>query len=58
MSRVHAVIPFEHFQILPELVEECKETKACAGAAKHFAHCEEKVNDGKGFLHEDCVEEL
>ena len=43
---------------MPELVEECKETKACAGAAKHFAHCEEKVNDGKGFLHEDCVEEL
>jgi len=42
---------------LPELQEECKGGK-CAEAAKHFAHCEEKVNSGQGFQHEDCVEEF
>ena len=38
--------------------EECQETAKCAPFAKHFAHCEEKVNAGQGFKGEDCVEEL
>ncbi|KAL4246373.1 UQCRH/QCR6 family protein [Abortiporus biennis] len=42
---------------LPALQEECQQGK-CAAAAKHFAHCEEKVNAGEGFPHEDCVEEF
>ncbi|TCD60085.1 hypothetical protein EIP91_010770 [Steccherinum ochraceum] len=44
--------------IMPEIVEECKQSKACATATKHFVHCEEKVNAGKGYEHEDCVEEF
>ena len=46
------------FQILPALQEECAESAKCAPHAKHFAHCEEKVNAGQGFKGEDCVEEL
>lgn len=30
----------------------------CAPHAKHFQHCEEKVQGGRGYHHEDCVEEL
>ncbi|KAF7800187.1 hypothetical protein EIP86_011434 [Pleurotus ostreatoroseus] len=37
--------------------EECKASK-CAAAAKHFAHCEEKVNAGEGYHGETCIEEL
>ncbi|THH33367.1 hypothetical protein EUX98_g831 [Antrodiella citrinella] len=44
--------------IMPEIVEACKESKACATATHHFAHCEEKVNAGQGYPHEDCVEEF
>ncbi|CAE6497651.1 unnamed protein product [Rhizoctonia solani] len=44
--------------ILPELREECKQTAACAGFDKHFAHCTEKVTAGEGYKGEDCVEEL
>ena len=43
---------------MPALIDDCKESKACASAAKHFAHCEEKVNAGNGYHGEDCVEEL
>lgn len=43
---------------MPAIVEECKESKACSAAAQHFGHCEENVNAGKGFPHEDCIEEL
>ena len=48
------------FQILPGLEEECAHSDKSAFAASHFAHrdCEEKVNDGKGYHGEDCVEEL
>ncbi|KAG8690406.1 hypothetical protein FRC11_011762 [Ceratobasidium sp. 423] len=44
--------------VLPELREECKQTAACSGLDKHFAHCTEKVTAGEGFKGEDCVEEL
>ncbi|KAI1791388.1 hypothetical protein LXA43DRAFT_1181778 [Ganoderma leucocontextum] len=44
--------------ILPALQEECAESAKCAPHAKHFAHCEEKVNAGQGFKGEDCVEEF
>ncbi|KAL1743404.1 hypothetical protein HDZ31DRAFT_65076 [Schizophyllum fasciatum] len=41
----------------PAIREECKEQK-CAALAKHFEHCQEKVQGGEGFHGEDCVEEL
>ncbi|KAJ3481270.1 hypothetical protein NLI96_g7775 [Meripilus lineatus] len=44
--------------VLPALQEECKQSAKCAAATAHFAHCEEKVNSGQGFPHEDCVEEF
>lgn len=44
-------------QIHPAVREECKEKK-CAQLAKHFEHCQEKVQSGQGFKGEDCVEEL
>lgn len=45
-------------QIAPALRDECAATPACAPFGKHFAHCTETVTEGKGFKHEDCVEEL
>ncbi|PPR01865.1 hypothetical protein CVT24_001346 [Panaeolus cyanescens] len=42
----------------PAIREECKESAKCAAAAKHFEHCQEKVQSGQGFKGEDCVEEL
>ncbi|KAH9915960.1 uncharacterized protein BXZ73DRAFT_106025 [Epithele typhae] len=44
--------------IFPKIQDECAETAKCAPLAKHFAHCEEKVNAGEGFKGEDCVEEF
>ncbi|KZT68586.1 hypothetical protein DAEQUDRAFT_745639 [Daedalea quercina L-15889] len=44
--------------ILPALREECEESAKCKAATEHFRHCEEKVNAGEGFKHEDCIEEL
>ncbi|KAH6912261.1 Non-heme 11 kDa protein of cytochrome bc1 complex [Coprinopsis sp. MPI-PUGE-AT-0042] len=41
----------------PVIREECK-TERCAALAKHFEHCQEKVQAGEGFKGEDCVEEL
>ncbi|KAF5357434.1 hypothetical protein D9757_008421 [Collybiopsis confluens] len=38
--------------------EECKNTEKCAPLVKHFEHCQEKVEGGKGFKGEDCVEEM
>ncbi|KAG8947774.1 hypothetical protein FRC04_010260 [Tulasnella sp. 424] len=43
---------------LPAIREECKASKNCVQFTKHFEHCEEKVNEGKGFKGEDCVEEF
>ncbi|KAH9834600.1 Non-heme 11 kDa protein of cytochrome bc1 complex [Rhodofomes roseus] len=44
--------------ILPALREECEESAKCKTATEHFRHCEEKVNAGNGYQHEDCIEEL
>ncbi|KAJ2920650.1 hypothetical protein H1R20_g16445, partial [Candolleomyces eurysporus] len=41
----------------PVIRDECKE-KRCTQLAKHFEHCQEKVQAGEGFKGEDCVEEL
>jgi len=45
-------------QIHPQLREEAQESPKCKAAAQHFFHCQEKVQSGKGFKHEDCVEEM
>ena len=45
-------------QIHPQLREEAQESSKCKAAAHHFFHCQEKVQSGKGFKHEDCVEEM
>jgi len=44
--------------IHPQLREEAQESPKCKAAAQHFFHCQEKVQSGKGFKHEDCVEEM
>ncbi|KAI0248961.1 hypothetical protein BJV78DRAFT_1276374 [Lactifluus subvellereus] len=45
-------------QIHPKLREEAQESSKCKATAQHFFHCQEKVQSGKGFKHEDCVEEI
>jgi ubiquinol-cytochrome c reductase subunit 6 len=47
-----------NLQIHPTLREEAQESSKCKAAAQHFFHCQEKVLSGKGFKHEDCVEEM
>ncbi|KAF5339464.1 hypothetical protein D9758_015307 [Tetrapyrgos nigripes] len=42
----------------PQIREECKEASKCAPLVKHFEHCQERVQSGKGFKGEECVEEL
>jgi len=42
----------------PAIREECQSSTGCAALTKHFQHCQEKVEGGQGFKHEDCVEEL
>ncbi|KAN0113562.1 hypothetical protein V8E52_007626 [Russula decolorans] len=44
--------------IHPHLREEAQESPKCKAASQHFLHCQEKVHSGKGFKHEDCVEEM
>ncbi|KAH9175715.1 Non-heme 11 kDa protein of cytochrome bc1 complex [Lactarius sanguifluus] len=44
--------------IHPQLREEAQESSKCKAATQHFFHCQEKVQSGKGFKHEDCVEEI
>ncbi|KAI0283540.1 ubiquinol-cytochrome C reductase hinge domain-containing protein [Russula brevipes] len=44
--------------IHPQLREEAQESPKCKAATQHFLHCQEKVQSGKGFKHEDCVEEM
>jgi ubiquinol-cytochrome c reductase subunit 6 len=44
-------------QIAPAIREHCEKTQ-CVEPAKHFQHCAEKVEGGKGWQGEDCVEEL
>ncbi|KAK1922471.1 ubiquinol-cytochrome C reductase hinge domain-containing protein [Papiliotrema laurentii] len=43
--------------IAPAIREECEKNE-CSEPAKHFKHCAEKVEAGKGWHGEDCVEEL
>ena len=43
---------------MPELQEQCKQSAKCAAATAAFARCEEKVNAGKGYHGETCIEEL
>jgi ubiquinol-cytochrome c reductase subunit 6 len=43
---------------MPVIREECGNTGKCAPLTKHYLHCQEKVEAGEGFKHEDCVEEL
>jgi len=42
----------------PAIKEDCMNSGKCAQLAKHFEHCNEKVQNGQGFKGEDCVEEL
>ncbi|KAI0314879.1 hypothetical protein OF83DRAFT_1045709, partial [Amylostereum chailletii] len=42
----------------PTFREECQESAKCKPLTEHFLHCQEKVQSGKGFKHEDCVEEI
>ncbi|ETW80143.1 hypothetical protein HETIRDRAFT_410575 [Heterobasidion irregulare TC 32-1] len=44
--------------IHPHLREECQESAKCKPLTQHFLHCQEKVQAGEGFPHEDCVEEI
>jgi len=44
--------------VLPAIREECAQSAKCIAATKHFEHCQEKVNAGKGFHGEDCIEEF
>ncbi|WVF65674.1 hypothetical protein IAT40_000405 [Kwoniella sp. CBS 6097] len=41
----------------PAIREEC-EQNACGEHVHHFKHCTQKVEEGKGFPGEDCVEEF
>ncbi|KLT39736.1 Non-heme 11 kDa protein of cytochrome bc1 complex [Cutaneotrichosporon oleaginosum] len=41
----------------PAIREDC-EANECQDAAKHFKHCADKIEAGKGWEGEDCVEEL
>ncbi|KAL1406052.1 Cytochrome b-c1 complex subunit 6, mitochondrial [Vanrija albida] len=41
----------------PAVREDC-EANECKDAAKHFKHCADKIEAGKGWHGEDCVEEL
>lgn len=34
------------------------ESSKCVPLTRHFQHCEEKIQEGKGYKGEDCVEEL
>ncbi|WVQ81432.1 hypothetical protein IAT38_003556 [Cryptococcus sp. DSM 104549] len=43
--------------VAPAIREEC-EKNVCAEHLHHFTHCQEKVEGGKGFPGEDCVEEF
>ncbi|BEJ14759.1 hypothetical protein CspHIS471_0405260 [Cutaneotrichosporon sp. HIS471] len=43
--------------LAPGIRDDC-EANECQDAGKHFKHCAEKVEGGKGWEGEDCVEEL
>jgi hypothetical protein len=41
----------------PAIRADCEQNE-CSEPAKHFKHCSEKIEAGKGWHGEDCVEEL
>ncbi|GAA98505.1 uncharacterized protein L969DRAFT_88567 [Mixia osmundae IAM 14324] len=41
-----------------EIKEKCKSSSQCKAAKHHFEECQERVEAGKGFKGENCVEEL
>ncbi|PWN92004.1 Non-heme 11 kDa protein of cytochrome bc1 complex [Acaromyces ingoldii] len=42
----------------PAIYEECENSKECSPAKHHFLECQERVEAGKGFHEENCVEEF
>lgn len=42
----------------PAIYEECEKSKACAPLKHHFDECTKRVNEGKGFEGENCIEEF
>ncbi|KAJ7776960.1 Non-heme 11 kDa protein of cytochrome bc1 complex [Mycena maculata] len=42
----------------PAIRAACEARPDCAKLKHHFEHCQEKVESGKGFKGEDCVEEM
>ncbi|KAJ1033641.1 hypothetical protein NDA13_001627 [Ustilago tritici] len=42
----------------PAIYEECEKSKACAPLKHHFDKCTKRVEEGKGFEGENCIEEF
>ncbi|TKY85183.1 hypothetical protein EX895_006263 [Sporisorium graminicola] len=42
----------------PAIYEECEKSKACAPLKHHFDECTKRVEEGKGFEGENCIEEF
>ncbi|SJX61015.1 related to QCR6-ubiquinol--cytochrome-c reductase 17K protein [Sporisorium reilianum f. sp. reilianum] len=42
----------------PAIYEECEKSKACAPFKHHFDECTKRVEEGKGFENENCIEEF
>ncbi|SYW85953.1 uncharacterized protein UHO2_02187 [Ustilago hordei] len=42
----------------PAIYEECEKSKACAPFKHHFDECTKRVEEGKGFEGENCIEEF
>jgi hypothetical protein len=57
MHPTHSLPFVSNLQPAPAIRQECQETQ-CVKPAQHFKHCSEKVEAGKGWHGEDCVEEL
>jgi ubiquinol-cytochrome c reductase subunit 6 len=57
-SYPNPLLMITHVQVLPGLREQCEQSAKCAPLTKHFQHCQEKVEAGEGFQHENCIEEL
>ncbi|KAJ9477787.1 Cytochrome b-c1 complex subunit 6, mitochondrial, partial [Pseudozyma hubeiensis] len=42
----------------PAIYEDCEKSKACAPLKHHFDECTKRVEEGKGFEGENCIEEF
>lgn len=42
----------------PAIYEECEKSKSCAPLKHHFDECSKRVEEGKGFEGENCIEEF